>query len=184
MQFRASGFEFRVTKFLISSFWFLVLLGWTAAAAAQPSPREVKQALSCAQSEGWFGADVAKLPHWRVASSQIVARSNRRIELMVYDRPDHGGFLEMEIQRNGPQRVFQLTNKAVFYFPSRAIVKFPEPPRGGLWALPDLVHLVQKMDRGPKSTITAAQLPAYRQNIACKGYSSTQASSLSPWHLR
>ncbi len=171
--------------FLVSSFSFLVFLNWAAAvAAAQPSPKEVRQALACAQSEGWFSSDVAKLPGWRVASSQIVARSNRRMELLIYDRPDHGDFLEVELQRNGSQRVLQLTNKAVFNFHARAIVRFPEPPRGGLWALPDLVHLVQKMDRGPKSTIVAAQLPAYRQDIGCRGYSSTQASTFPPPHLR
>lgn len=161
-----------------------ILLVWDSLASAQAPVRQVKQALGCAQSEGWFSGDVAKLPRWRVASSQIVAKSNRRIELLVYDRPDHGDYLEMEAQRNGPQQIFQLTNKAVFELHARAIVKFPEPPRGGLWALPDLVHLVQRMNRGPKLTIVAAQLGAYRQNVGCKGYSSAQASTFPSSHLR
>jgi hypothetical protein len=166
----------------------LLMMMLCGAAACQSSPaaansKQVKQALACAQSEGWFSGDVVQQPRWRVAARQAIAKNNHRLELLVYDRPDHGDYLEMEIGRDGPQRVFQLTNKAVFQFHARAIVKFPDPPRGGLWALPELVHMVQRMDKGPKLTILAAQLPAYRRDIACKGYSQSQASAMPAPHL-
>ena len=153
-------------------------------AQMQAPVKEVKQALGCAQSEGWFSSEVAKLPRWQVASSQVAAKNNRRLELLVYDRPAHGDYLEFQVEGNDRQRAFQLTNKATFYFHQNAIVKFPEPPRGGLWALPDLVHLVQRMNRGPKTTIVAAQLAAYRQSVGCKGYNSAQASTFPSSHLR
>src|SRR5947209_6040718 len=122
-------------RFSIVGYSLFAVLAVGSAATAQPSTKAVKQALACAQSEGWFSAEVARLPRWRVAAQQIGGQRNPRLELMVYDRPRHGDYLEMEITASGPQRVFQLTNTAVFEIHGQGIVKFPVSPRGGLWAL-------------------------------------------------
>src|SRR5437764_3231110 len=148
----------------IGSIAVLLLVASSLAWGQQRLPNDVKQALSCAQSGHWLSPSITNLPKWNVGFDKSPAGVHRqRIAIAIYDRPRHGDFLEMRSSTAGSQRVIQLTNKGVFEFHNR-IVTFPEAPNGGLWALPDLVKVLQKIDRQPKVNVAISQLTPFRQN--------------------